>query len=203
MAHLFFCDTETTGLLYEHDEVWHIYGALAKTGDTQTLDSIERLIEVDEDKLRNLPQKFQDLHNEVWNNPWYQELKATPEQVSLDLINMLAKPDYGQITFIAANPAFDARMIQNNGILSQGDFYELFSYHMVDIEAFALGYLRRHELGIAAKVIPREAFVPFKSDDLTRAILGEDYLKYGHKHDARNDVQWIIDMWLAMNNGKF
>ena len=98
-------------------------------------------------------------------------------------------------------------MLMNNQIIPFSVFYQIFDYHLIDIEALALGWLRHQELNLSWSVpsvealTPRESFLPFKSDDLSKAlgIYNED----AHKHDAISDVEWLVAMWKAMNGGKY
>jgi hypothetical protein len=210
MALLVFADTETTSLNYNHtDEIWMIHCKAAFTGHRMHHDEFTRLIEVDQEKILQLPEKFQKIYHDTWDNPKYAELKRTDEDAALDLIEWFGRAGPEKINFIAANVRFDVEMI-TQCLVPPEMFFSMVDYHTIDIEAFTLGWLRAqetrsHEIISAfvegAELMIRESFLPFKSDDLTRMLGVEDETE--HKHDSESDVNWMIRMWLKMNGGKF
>lgn len=210
MALLIFGDTETTGLNYfETDEVWMIHLKAAFTGHKMHHDEFTRLVEVNPEKILQLPKKFQDLYEETWNDPALQHLKTDKYTCGNDLVEWLRKAGGETMHFIAANPAFDSKMIMQE-FIPPDEFFTYFHYHMIDIEAFALGWLRNMEITTHeiihsfiedSEAVIRESFLPFRSDDLSK-MLGV-YQEGEHKHEAISDTDWIIRMWLKMNGGKF
>lgn len=209
MALLLFNDNETTGLDFVNDEVWQIHFLAARTGETRAFDSFTRLITHDTEKMKKLPEKFQKIHSDIWSNPDYTGLVRTPFAAMKEFLEWREQitQEGEKAHFIAANPTFDSIMLMNNQIIPFSIFYQVFDYHLIDIEALALGWLRHQELNLSWSVpsvealTPRESFLPFKSDDLSKAlgIYNED----AHKHDAISDVDWLVAMWKAMNGGKY
>ena len=209
MALLLFNDNETTGLDFINDEVWQVHFLAARTGETRAFDSFTRLITHDTEKMKKLPEKFQKIHSDIWSNPDYTGLVRTPFAAMKEFLEWRESiaNEGEKAHFIAANPTFDSIMLMNNQIIPFSVFYQIFDYHLIDIEAFALGWLRHQELNLSWSVpsvealTPRESFLPFKSDDLSKAlgIYNED----AHKHDAISDVEWLVAMWKAMNGGKY
>ena len=209
MALLLFNDNETTGLDFINDEVWQVHFLAARTGETRAFDSFTRLITHDTEKMKKLPEKFQKIHSDIWSNPDYTGLVRTPFATMKEFLEWRESiaNEGEKAHFIAANPTFDSIMLMNNQIIPFSVFYQIFDYHLIDIEALALGWLRHQELNLSWSVpsvealTPRESFLPFKSDDLSKAlgIYNED----AHKHDAISDVDWLVAMWKAMNGGKY
>ena len=209
MALLLFNDNETTGLDFINDEVWQVHFLAARTGETRAFDSFTRLITHDTEKMKKLPEKFQKIHSDIWSNPDYTGLVRTPFAAMKEFLEWRESiaNEGEKAHFIAANPTFDSIMLMNNQIIPFSVFYQIFDYHLIDIEAFALGWLRHQELNLSWSVpsvealTPRESLLPFKSDDLSKAlgIYNED----AHKHDAISDTEWLVAMWKAMNGGKY
>ena len=209
MALLLFNDNETTGLDFINDEVWQVHFLAARTGETRAFDSFTRLITHDTEKMKKLPEKFQKIHSDIWSNTDYTGLVRTPFAAMKEFLEWRESiaNEGEKAHFIAANPTFDSIMLMNNQIIPFSIFYQVFDYHLIDIEALALGWLRHQELNLSWSVpsvealTPRESFLPFKSDDLSKAlgIYNED----AHKHDAISDVDWLVAMWKAMNGGKY
>ncbi len=209
MALLLFNDNETTGLDFINDEVWQVHFLAARTGETRAFDSFTRLITHDTEKMKKLPEKFQKIHYDIWSNPDYTGLVRTPFAAMKEFLEWREQitQEGEKAHFIAANPTFDSIMLMNNQIIPWSVFYQVFDYHLIDIEAFALGWLRHQELNLSWSVpsvealTPRESFLPFKSDDLSKAlgIYNEDT----HRHDAISDTEWLVAMWKAMNGGKY
>ena len=159
--------------------------------------------------MKKLPEKFQKIHYDIWSNPDYTGLVRTPFAAMKEFLEWREQitQEGEKAHFIAANPTFDSIMLMNNQIIPWSVFYQVFDYHLIDIEALALGWLRHQELNLSWSVpsvealIPRESFLPFKSDDLSKAlgIYNEDT----HRHDAISDTEWLVAMWKAMNGGKY
>ena len=155
--------------------------------------------------MKKLPEKFQKIHHEIWSNPDNTGLVRTPFQAMKEFLEWreaLVK-DGEKAHFIAANPTFDSIMLMNSQIIPFNLFYQVFDYHLIDIEAFALGWLRHREYSdqFTTGFPMRESFLPFKSDDLSKAL--GVYDEAAHKHDAITDTDWMIAMWKAMNGGKY
>lgn len=213
MALLLFNDNETTGLDFINDEVWQVHFLAARTGETRAFDSFTRLITHDTEKMKKLPEKFQKIHSDIWSNPDYTGLVRTPFAAMKEFLEWRESiaNEGEKAHFIAANPTFDSIMLMNNQIIPFSVFYQIFDYHLIDIEALALGWLRHEELTEGTLVsddgqivdpsMVRESFLPFKSDDLSKAlgIYNED----AHRHDAISDTEWLVAMWKAMNGGKY
>ena len=209
MALLLFNDNETTGLDFINDEVWQVHFLAARTGETRAFDSFTRLITHDVEKMKKLPEKFQKIHFDIWSDEANTGLVRTPFAAMKEFLEWRESiaNEGEKAHFIAANPTFDSIMLMNNQIIPFSIFYQVFDYHLIDIEALALGWLRHQELNLSwsapsvEALTPRESFLPFKSDDLSKAlgIYNED----AHKHDAISDTEWLVAMWKAMNGGKY
>ncbi len=194
-----FTDTETTGLDFGEDEIWNIHMKIMSTGSMYHHAAFDRLVTHDIGKIKKLPQNFQDLHAKHY----IPEYALSPVTVGEEIQEWIARFTTTQkVHFVAANPTFDAVMMMAN-LMTQAEFYAVFDYHLIDIESFALGWLRcqevqQHRLFDAPF---RKNIVPFKADRLTEE-LGVDTGDLS-RHTAEGDVEWMKRIWKRMNLGQF
>lgn len=201
MALLVFCDTETTGLDPAEDEIWNLHVQIARTGEYITR-GFDLLILHDESKMDKLPENFRKIHDEQYDDNWALTPKDAGNEFLTQVGTFLKEGEKAQ--FVAANPFFDASFIIKQ-LTGNEDFFETFDYHLIDIEMLMLATDRFREKQSAHmfKTPVRNAFLPFKSKDLT-ASLGVDTSDL-QTHSAKDDVAWMLRVWVNWFgvNGRF
>lgn len=90
---------------------------------------------------------------------------------------------------VGAVPHFDAHVLGN--LLRDQGFTPAWHYHLVDVEAMAVGWLARR--GIALNL-------PWKSDQLSQAC-GIDPPTDDERHTALGDAEWAMRWYDAMTGG--
>lgn len=110
---------------------------------------------------------------------------------------------------VGAVPNFDAHVF--DGLLRDHGLAPAWHYHLVDIEAMAVGYLhgRRSaraavsDVGIVGQRITIPALMPappWKSDDLSRAV-GVEPPSEDERHTALGDARWAKRLYDAITSG--
>ena len=126
MRDLVFLDTETTGLGPD-DEIWE-FAAVRRyeQGDEAAL---HIQIEHDEAKATELPEKFYADYSAHFLLPVVTRDLATGER------------HVQKTHIVGANPAFDAGKLAT--LFARFDLVPTWHYHLIDLEATTVGYLRR------------------------------------------------------------
>jgi hypothetical protein len=74
-------------------------------------------------------------------------------------------------------------------------------YHLVDVEALAVGYLHGRHSDV---ILPDEGYArispPWKSDDLSRAV-GVEPATDDERHTALGDARWAMRLYDAITGG--
>jgi DNA polymerase III epsilon subunit-like protein len=172
-APLAFVDTETTGLDPERHEVWE--AALILRADDGTETEREWQLPVDLGRADAIALQVGHYYERFDKN------HAPFGSTTREFAHEFAELTHGA-HLVGAVPSFDdaflKRLLRANGACPG------WHYHLVDVEALALGYLA----GQGENRGPLALHPPWKSDDLTRA-LGINPEAF-EKHTALGDARW-------------
>lgn len=194
-APLCFVDTETTGI-HPQRLPWEIAIIRREPDGTQTEHQMFLKVDLSKaDPFGLRVGRFYDRHPMAlfgWDNREAWEACTHPADAA-EKVERLTRGAH----LVGAVPNFDAevldRLLRRNGLLPA------WHYHLVDVEALAVGYLAgiqraRHQLGLA--VDPRPA-LPWKSDDLSRAC-GVEPAADEDRHTALGDARWAMRLYDAI-----
>jgi len=199
MSRIVFLDTETTGLDPEREQVFEV----AAIGATSGLEWVWRIQPHAKVVARMHPKAIEvNRYRERTTHPdwsWHD-----PSEVMLDLYGML---DGAHIC--GAVPDFDARHLTSlyRGF---GQDPPRWHYHLIDIEAMAVGWLDRERLELGrsgwqaarsrVELLEEVLALPWDSDALSRACgvepPGED-----ERHTALGDARWCKRLYEAITGG--
>lgn len=174
MPDIVFLDTETLGL-DPYAPIWEL-AAVRRNADTG--EEHEMVVHVEHRPERwvvDFPEKFLADYRAR-----YTPTDAITPYEAAHTLNAFC---YGKPTLVGANPAFDTERIARQWLEPLG-IDRPWHYHLMDIEAVAIGYLK------AQGMLPPG---PWKSDQLS-ALLGvspDDY----PRHTAMGDVNWVMAQW--------
>jgi hypothetical protein len=223
---LVFVDTETTGLLPFHHEVWEIAVIERKvieheTQPTQTVD-VEHVFHVKPDltkadptalricryyeragEMDRAPRAMGMLDGQTYldDTPRSGLRWQEPTRVAMSLARLL---DGKHI--VGAVPSFDAAFLSR--FLHRLGQAATWHYHLIDVEALAIGHMagRFTTLQRNAEVLnttcqpgPYAPQLPWPSDVLTQAMgvtIAEE-----DKHTALGDARWARDLYDAVMSG--
>lgn len=100
---------------------------------------------------------------------------------------------------VGAVPNFDTEVF--DGMLRRGGLIPAWHYHLIDVEALAVGYLCGLAVvnpgGGTSGAVSR----PWSSDDLSRAC-GVEPASAEERHTALGDARWAMRLYDAIVNGK-
>ena len=101
---------------------------------------------------------------------------------------------------VGAVPNFDAEVL--SGLLRSYGFLPSWHYHLIDVEALAVGYLRGRVAGAGAAGATREEVTtpPWSSDELSIAV-GVEPATDAERHTALGDARWAMHIYDAINRG--
>jgi hypothetical protein len=91
---------------------------------------------------------------------------------------------------IGAVPSFDAATL--DPMLRRHGLIPAWHYHLIDVEALAVGYLCAHGKPVGP---------PWRSDDLSRAC-GVDPPGEADRHTALGDARWAVRLYDAITGGE-
>ena len=188
-APLVFIDTETDGV-HPDRKAWEI--AMIRRDDERTI-STHMLVEIDLSTADPFGLKvggFYDRHplgqaiSEAWrDDDDHKRRVKTQREAALKV---------AQIThgahLVGAVPHFDAEVLAN--LLRSQGLTPSWHYHLIDVEAMAVGYLSARRTPIAP---------PWKSDDLGRQ-LGIHPPSGDQRHTAMGDAEWAMRWYDAMTS---
>ena len=181
-APIVFLDTETTGLALD-DDIWEIAAIRRDPDGTETV--LHLFLFHDPTKCQALPGRFLADHTARFDA----DTAVLPAEAATALHDLFTHP-HSDIPphVVGAMPNFDTERLAR--LLTWLGLSVPWSYHLIDVEALALGYLaaRGHA------ILP-----PWHSDDLTEAlglpITEED------RHTAMGDARWAQRIYDAVMGG--
>jgi hypothetical protein len=178
-APLLFIDTETTGLTAD-DEIWEVSLIRREPGGLE----FNGTFQVAHDgRCLDLPDPFRTDHLARYDRG----AALTRGEAAQRLGTFIDRSTH----LVAANPAFDARFLTK--LLGGSPWH----YHLIDVEAMAVGYLfgRGWDPGRPGSDT-YAPLVPWKSDDLSR-LCGVEPPSRDERHTAQGDVLWV-QRWFDM-----
>jgi DNA polymerase III epsilon subunit-like protein len=204
MTKLCFIDTETTSLRHDR-RAWEIAVITREPGKPQREDSW--FVAAQDLDLGNADLMSLKIGGFLDRHPGYRSPEIPPKVPDGDL-----RGEHGVLRqveditrgahLVGAVPSFDAEVLGNrmraNGICPS------WHYHLIDIEALAVGYLHGRVHGEEADGGWANALadvgLPWKSDQLSAAlgvgVSDED------RHTALGDARWAMRVWDAVTGGR-
>jgi hypothetical protein len=207
-APLCFIDTETTGV-HPGRKVWEI--AMIRRQDGLEDRELSFFVDVD---LSNADPFGLNVGRFYERHPAGRWIAAEPGSIDMphggefgrfrDTYNAaLAVATYTHgAHLVGAVPNFDAETLAP--LLRAENLIPSWHYHLVDVEALAVGYLAGRWAQAAADGHPAEPGpfngVPWKSDELTRAC-GVEPASDEERHTALGDARWAMRLYDAITGG--
>jgi DNA polymerase III epsilon subunit-like protein len=188
MSALVFLDTETTGLSIE-DDIWE-FAAIRREPDGEQTE-LHLFLQHDPTRCAQLPASFRADHVSRWPGLGGYVLR---EQAAEQIAEFL----HDRPHIVGAVPNFDTErlslLLRRHGIAK-----DPWHYHLIDVEALAVGYLhgqwaQRAFIGDTAPLT-----LPWDSDDLSRRC-GVDP-PTTERHTAMGDVRWAMALYDAITGG--
>ncbi|MEV0616115.1 hypothetical protein AB0I81_22570 [Nonomuraea sp. NPDC050404] len=210
MARLCFVDVETTSLDDERGEVWEIAAIVRDPGQ----DDAEYLWQIRPDLTTADPMSLRigryyerrrlSIHEvgeavTVASPELFEEYgpKASPEHTGAnDVARTLARMLDGAHV-VGAVPDFDFRFLRR--FLRRYNECWTAHYHLIDIEALAVGYLQGRAKRDGGDSWVKPADLPWHSKDIYRA-LGLDWSR-GDEHTALGDARLVRSVFDAITGG--
>lgn len=178
-------DTETTGLSLT-DDIWEFAGIRREEDGTQT--ELHLFIEHDEDKCRDLPQRFRDDHTARYDP----DLAVSPRNAAILIALFLA----GKAHVVGCVPNFDTERIAL--LLRRFGIEPGWHYHLICAEVLVVGYLaglaaQRRFLGLTDGPAFRMPTLPWNSNALSASIGVEP--PTDTRHTAMGDARWVMQIY--------
>lgn len=183
-APLCFVDTETTGV-HPGRRAWEI--AIVRRGhfghEEEWLAQVEDVDLSAADPFGLKIGGFYDRH-------WHYRLSGTPDGEILSENEAAAKVEYltRGAHLVGAVPSFDAEVFGD--MLRRHKLIPAWHYHLIDVEALAVGYLHGRRRATDTLDVP----LPWKSDDLSRAV-GVEPASDDERHTALGDARWAMRIY--------
>lgn len=218
MTMLAFVDTETTGLDPDRHEVWEVGLVLADSAELGSFSEHEWLLPASAakgDPIALEVSGFHERHPHGW-----ERVGDEPDHYVNTLTFAL---EFGRLThrahLVGAVPSFDEQRLRKI-VLGRG-FQPGWHYHLIDVEAMAVGYLAGKHHGyhdscdwlrsVHASIgcdmpLPdheRDTYVPWlpwKSDELSEAC-GVEPPSDAERHTALGDARWVYRLYKALVEG--
>lgn len=173
-----FLDTETTGLDPETERVFEV-AIVAQSGSAATW------------HLKPSTEVVGRMHPKAVEVNRFHERTASPDWWWDDTEQALVaiKQNLNGVHICGAVPDFDTRFLTAE-YKRAGIEPPRWHYHLIDVEALAVGYC-------AAKGIPFA--LPWDSDELSKAVGVEPDT---HTHEALADALWAKRIWEAITGGR-
>lgn len=205
-APLCFIDTETTGV-HPGRRPWEIAMIRREPDGTET----EKVLQISHMDLSGADPfglkvgRFYERHLEAtthWNGPIVASrapgaANLVDEREAARTVEVMTRGAH----LVGAVPNFDAEtldpMLRRHGLLPA------WHYHLIDVEALAVGYLAAHHqmLGGGPTVAGAACSLPWKSDDLSRAC-GVEPASDDERHTALGDARWAMRIFDAITRGE-
>jgi DNA polymerase III epsilon subunit-like protein len=168
-----FVDTETTGLDPDRHEIWEV-GLIYKPPQTDVWQERTWFLPVDLGRADSFALKLTDFHSRY------------PSELSVSLeafARMFAKLTRGK-HLCGAVISFDEERLRK--LLKANGACPEWHYHLIDVEALAVGYLAAQGKTLA---------LPWDSEELSAAVGVE---ADAHKHEALADARWAKRIYEAV-----
>lgn len=204
-APLVFLDTETCGLSPD-DPIWE-FAAIRREPDG-TERTVHVFVHHDPERCARLPESFRADHLARFPGAWVEPARCPGESPG-----SMAHDEFAELimqTFageqrphvVGAVPNFDTERLAR--VLDQyEDSAPNWHYHLIDVEALAVGYLRGLEAGLAMAAGRPEGdgpHLPWESDGLSREC-GVEPPGPGERHTALGDVRWAMRLYDTITGG--
>lgn len=175
LEQIVFIDTETTGLDPERHEVWEFAAVWREMGEWR-----ERVMQraVPLGLADPMALKINKYHDR------FDRAEALSDPTFLSNVERITRGKH----LAGAVVSFDERRLGD--LLIDHNFCPMWHYHLIDVEALAIGYLAGE-----GSVIP----VPWKSDMLTEEL--ELEVPDEDKHTALGDAKWARDIYMRVIEG--
>ncbi|GAB36190.1 3'-5' exonuclease [Gordonia otitidis] len=175
---LVFIDTETTGLNTFSDDIWEVAGIRR---DTDGEHAFQMFVHHDPRKAEHLPERY--------FNDYQRRFDRSAAVSATEAVNRIIDVCAGRAVMVGANISFDMHLIERM-LRDAGHTIMPWDYHLLDIEAYALGHLAGRIRG------------PWKSDELARqcgvqmgTVTDPEY----RRHTAADDARWVRDWYDTIN----
>jgi hypothetical protein len=203
-----FLDTETTGL-HAGREAWDI-AIIRRTGDTQT--TWQFFVDVDLSHAEPMGLKIGGFYQRHpygrylagrLPHPFADDFRRDRGEAggtlvtSVEAAALVARLTHGA-HIVGAVPSFDTDTLA--GLLRRHGLTPAWHYHLIDVEAMAVGYLhvRAPLAGVDKSLLPLTP--PWKSDDLSRACGVEPPADH-ERHTALGDATWAMRLYDTITEG--
>jgi DNA polymerase III epsilon subunit-like protein len=196
MTAVVFLDTETTGLHPITDHIWEVAALRVEEGKPD--ESYVQFVDHAPPGVEYLGTKFADDYKAR-----YDPLAA---QSRANVVTDLRHIFRGRAHLVGAVPSFDAERLGVMRRLAASNEPDPWHYHLIDVEALAVGYLRgklasdgptwgyMHASSVADVVHT----LPWDSNELSNAV-GVDPEQFA-RHTAMGDVLWVKAIYDAVMN---
>jgi hypothetical protein len=191
-APLCFIDTETTGV-HPGRRAWEVAIIRRDPGGYEE----EWLAQVEDVDL-SVADPFGLKIGGFYDRHWHYRLSGTPDGEILSEEDVAGKVEYltRGAHLVGAVPNFDAEVFAD--MLRRHKLAPAWHYHLVDVEALAVGYLHGRHSDV---ILPDEDYArispPWKSDDLSRAV-GVEPATDDERHTALGDARWAMRLYDAI-----
>lgn len=192
MSGLAFLDLETTGLDPGRHDVWEIGLILRDKGEDR-----HHLYRVEPDLSRADPtglriSRFYERTRDVAGPLAYVPISERWSD-PVALAHRLARELDGR-HLVGAVPSFDAAFLGR--WLRRHGQCPTWHYHLIDVEALAVGYLNGRATAEERRTAPRHG-LPWDSDEISR-LCGVEPPGDGARHTALGDARWARDLYDAI-----
>lgn len=196
MTKLAIVDTETTGLDPERHEIWEVALLLADSGDLTEPVEYTWYLPVDltrADPMGLRVSGYHDRHPAGYGSD--ADLSGggsvhSPFGFAAEFCHLTY-----QAHIVGAVPSFDDERLRK--LLSKHGYAPGWHYHLIDVEAMAVGYLHGALREVDGdRQFPRPS-LPWRSDDLSREC-GVDPPSEDERHTALGDARWAWRWYRAL-----